>query len=127
MITYFDNAARGNEYVMFKMHVSTTRRHMKSSSRLNLFEVKMKYLAFILKAVERNIRQKKKKPISTCERENERQNFVLLKLTECKDNHSGCAQEITPSKTLYFFSCTLSSHKLKRSVGHKLVSLKEYR
>ena len=76
---------------------------MKSSSRLNLFEVKMKYLAFILKAVERNIRQKKKKkPISTCERENERQNFVLLKLTECKDNHSGCAQEITPSKTLYF-------------------------
>lgn len=61
MITYFDNAARGNEYVMFKMYVSTTRRHMKSSSRLNLFEVKMKYLAFILKAVERNIRQKKKK------------------------------------------------------------------
>ena len=61
MITYFDNAARGNEYVMFKMHVSTTRRHMKSSSRLNLFEVKMKYLAFILKAVERNIRQEKKK------------------------------------------------------------------
>lgn len=60
MITYFDNAARGNEYVMFKMHVSTTRRHMKSSSRLNLFQVKMKYLAFILKAVERNIRQKKK-------------------------------------------------------------------
>ena len=103
MITYFDNAARGNEYVMFEMHVSTTRRHMKSSSRLNLFQVKMKYLAFILKAVERNIRQKKKKkPISTCERENERQNFVLLKLTECKDNHSGCAQEITPSKTLYF-------------------------
>lgn len=94
MITYFDNAARGNEYVMFEMHVSTTRRHMK-------FEVKMKYLAFILKAVERNIRQKKK-PISTCERENETQNFVLLKLTECKDNHSGCAQEITPSKTLYF-------------------------
>ena len=104
MITYFDNAARGNEYVMLKMHVSTTRRHMKSSSRLNLFQVKMKYLAFILKAVERNIRQKKKKkkPISTCERENERQNFVLLKLTECEDNHSGCAQEITPSKTLYF-------------------------
>lgn len=61
MITYFDNAARGNEYVMFQMHVSTTRRHMKSSSRLNLFQVKMKYLAFILKAVERNIRQKKKK------------------------------------------------------------------
>ena len=80
MITYFDNAARGNEYVMFEMHVSTNRRHMKSSSRLNLFEVKMKYLAFILKAVERNIRQKrKKKPISTCERENETQNFVLLK------------------------------------------------
>lgn len=61
MITYFDNAARGNEYVMFEMHVSTNRRHMKSSSRLNLFEVKMKYLAFILKEVERNIRQKKKK------------------------------------------------------------------
>ena len=61
MITYFDNAARGNEYVMFEMHVSTNRRHMKSSSRLNLFEVKMKYLAFILKAVERNIRQKRKK------------------------------------------------------------------
>lgn len=61
MITYFDSAARGNEYVMFEMHVSTNQRHMKSSSRLNLFEVKMKYLAFILKEVERNIRQKKKK------------------------------------------------------------------
>ena len=61
MITYFDSAARGNEYVMFEMHVSTNQRHMKSSSRLNLFEVKMKYLAFILKEVERNIRRKKKK------------------------------------------------------------------
>lgn len=55
MIIYFDNVVWGNEYVMFEMYVLIIWRYMKLSSILNLFEVKMKYLVFILKEVEWNI------------------------------------------------------------------------